>query len=197
MAKSKAELKKESHKVIYEEHEQYILLNRLGLYKFLRDNPIKREVKFIQQHHTWRPDYSNFDGDNHFGLCAGMKRSHLKRGFSDIAQNITTFPDGLIAICRSLETTPAGIKGKNTGGICIEHVGNFDIDGDDMTEDQKDCVIWLNADLLKYFKLEPSIENIIYHTWYASKSCPGTNFFGGNTKEDCEANLIPLIKAKL
>ena len=193
-AKKRSNALKDSHNIIYEVNEQYILLNKLGFYKFLTDNPIKRDIRFIQNHHTWKPIYDNFHGDNHLKLCEGMKRSHLKRGFSDIAQNITTFPDGLIMICRSMETTPAGIKGKNTGGVCIEHVGNFDIDGDVMTQEHKDCIIWLNKELLNYFSLEANIDTVVYHTWYASKSCPGTNFFGGNTKEDAQANLIPLIK---
>lgn len=196
-AKKKSKGLGDSHKIIYETNDQYILVNKLGFYKFLRDTPIIRTVKFIQNHHTWKPRYENFEGDNHFGLCAGMKRSHLRRKMSDIAQNITTFPDGLVMICRSLETIPAGIKGKNTGAICIEHVGNFDIDGDVMTDEHKECIVWLNAELLKYFGLTPSTETVIYHTWYASKSCPGTNFFGGNTRINAENHLIPLIKDKM
>ena len=29
------------------------------------------------------------------------------------------------------------------------------------------------------------------------KSCPGTNFFGGNTIQACETNFIPLIRSAL
>ena len=114
-----------------------LLLNRKAFAEWLDSDTVQRKIKLIQNHHTWRPDYSNFKGDNHFSLVAGMKRSHLNRGFSDIAQNLTTFPDGFIAVGRSLNTIPAGIRGANSNGICIEHVGNFDIDGDEMSEEHK------------------------------------------------------------
>ena len=166
-----------------------------------------RTIKRIQNHHTWKPDYSHFNGKNHFRLLEGMKRSHLKRGFSDIAQNITTFPDGTLAICRPLSKTPAGIRGANSGGICIEHVGNFDTDGDTMSEAHKNTIIDLNALLCVKFNLDPDTDSIVYHHWWdlntakrtngegTTKSCPGTNFFGGNKVADAEQHFIPLIKA--
>ncbi len=176
---------------------QFVLLDRKQFLIWLEENPIKRKIKGIQQHHTWKPDYSLFKGDNHFKLCEGMKRSHLKRGFSDIAQNLTTFPDGTIMICRDLEKTPAGISGKNTGYICIEHLGNFDVGGDEMSEEHKITIEFLNAALCIHKALIPSLDTIIYHTWYASKSCPGTAFYGGNTTEDCYNNLIPKIRDRV
>ncbi len=172
---------------------QYILMNREAFILWLSDLDLKRPIKYIQNHHTWNPRYVDFN-DNHFDKLKGMKRSHLRRGFSDIAQNLTTFPDGLIAVCRPLKTVPAGIKGKNTGGICIEHLGNFDAGGDTMTDEHRKTIIWLNAVLCKKFKLEINRNTIIYHHWFAGKSCPGTNFFGGNSKLNAEANFYPLIR---
>ena len=177
---------------------QFILMNILSFSRYLKDLTINRRIDIIQNHHTWKPNYDNFNGDDHFDDLKAMDRYHEKsRGFSDVAQNITIFPDGIIGICRPLNIVPAGIRGANSHGICIEHYGNFDEGGDIMTEAQKDSIISVNSLLCKKFNLEPSTKTIVYHTWYASKSCPGTNFFGGNSKEMAEANFIPLIKAKL
>ena len=187
------------------EEGQFILMNDNAFKDWLiNESNVTRAIKRIQNHHTWKPRYENTDNQDHFKIMAGMKRSHKKRGFSDIAQNLTTFPDGYICVGRPLNTIPAGIKGANSGGICIEHVGNFDLDGDTMTQEHKELIVWLNATLLDFFNLETNTDSIVYHHWWtasgkrtngikSAKSCPGTNFFGGNKVEDCENNLLPLI----
>ncbi|WDU84189.1 peptidoglycan recognition protein family protein [Caloramator sp. Dgby_cultured_2] len=115
---------------------KFILMNRDEFKEYILKLKVKRIIKLIQNHHTYIPSYKEFK-NNHFKLLEGMERCHLSRGFNEIAQNITIFPDGLIAICRPIDTAPAGIKGANKYGICIENVGNFDIGGDKMTEEQK------------------------------------------------------------
>ncbi len=136
-----------------------------------------------------------------------MRQSHLVRGFNDIAQHFTVFPDGLILTGRSLEQNPAGIKGANTGAICIENFGNFDAEQDVMTAEQADAIITLVAALCKVFGLEPETA-ITYHAWWtakgqalgdyhpakSAKTCPGTAFFGGNTRDAFLKNLLPRIK---
>ena len=172
---------------------------------------ISRQIKLIQLHHTYLPDYSNFTGSNHFKLCRGMEASHIERGFSEIAQNFTTFPDGTIMICRGLNTIPAGIKGANKNGICIENLGNFDSGKDAMTDAQKNCILTVTKNLLAAFELSAGDDTVVYHHWYdlnlgtriteegagATKSCPGTNFFGGNTVADFTANFLPLLEVKV
>ncbi|NTW81441.1 MAG: amidase, partial [Geobacteraceae bacterium] len=128
-----------------------------------------------------------------------------ERGFDMIAQNLTTFPDGTIAVCRPLDRIPAGIKGANKMGICIEHLGNFNTGGDVMRDVQRGTVVRLNAILCRHFGLTPSTDTIVYHHWYDldsgirtngtgnTKTCPGTVFFGGNSLSDAQANFIPLI----
>ncbi len=175
------------------EKDGFILFNREGFEIYLESLEVKRSIKYIQNHHTWKPRYSDFD-NNHFAKLSGMKRSHLKRGFSNIAQNLTTFPDGMIAVCRPFKTIPAGIKGKNTGSLCIEHLGNFDAGGDTMTEEHRKTILWINAVLCKKFKLEVGVDAVIYHHWFASKSCPGSAFFGGNSKLNAEEHFYPLIR---
>ena len=66
----------------------------------------------------------------------------------------------------------------------------------------------MNALLCEKFDLPINTDSIVYHHWWtaagkrtngfgAAKSCPGTNFFGGNSVEACETNFIPLIKTAL
>ncbi len=184
----------------------FTLMNRDEFKSWLEEIHINRYITLIQNHHTYIPDYSHCKGEDYqFTRLSGMKRSHLHRGYSDIAQNLTTFPDGTIALCRPLERAPAGIKGANTRGICIEHVGYFDKGGDEMTDEHRKTIIFLNAVLCKKFNLQPNTDNIVYHHWFDlrsgkrrngegyTKSCPGTNFFGGNKVEDAEKHFIPLI----
>lgn len=169
-----------------------------------------RPVSRVQNHHTWSPNYSHFNGRNHFDLLRNMRHFHMvERKWSEIGQNITTFPDGTIAICRPLNMVPACIKGANTGSIGMEHLGNFDAGGD--TQDprhvaHKATIIAVNALFCRKFKVAPSTTSILYHHWYdlstgvrtngsgSTKSCPGTDFFGGNTVEACEAHFFPAVK---
>lgn len=185
---------------------KFILLSLAEFDQWLKDNNYKRKVTNIQNHHTYKPGYKEFNA-NHFKLVEGMESYQIKeRGFAQIAQNITTFPDGTIMLCREFDIAPAGIKGVNANGICIEHVGNFDIGGDTPTPEHKKTIIGVNALLCREFNLQISTNSILYHHWFdlntgkrtngkgTTKSCPGTNWFAGNTVEAAEKNFIPLIK---
>jgi hypothetical protein len=170
---------------------------------------VSRRIMLVQNHHTFVPNYATFTGNNHFALMQAMENAHIERGFAEIAQNLSTFPDGTVAVGRGLDKIPAGIKGANTGGICIEHVGNFDVGGDAMSAEQRDAIIQVNAILCRKFGLSPNTNTIVYHHWYdlntgertngtgTTKTCPGTNFFGGNTVADATARFVPLIAAAL
>lgn len=176
---------------------------------WLESSSFSRVIRLLQCHHTYIPSYNNFGQTNHFELLRGMENAHLQRGFSEIAQNLTTFPDGSVAVCRPIDTIPAGIKGANKNGICIENLGNFDIGHDAITPKQKSCIANLFALLCKKFTLQPDSQSIVFHHWYdlntgvrtngagCTKSCPGTNFFGGNGVDDEEHNLIPLVASQL
>jgi hypothetical protein len=113
-----------------------------------------------------------------------------------------------VAICRSLDNIPAGIKGANISAICIEKLGNFDLGKDTMTDEHRDVMTRLNESLFKRFNLKPNIDTIVYHHWHdlntgertngtgTTKTCPGTNFFHGNGVSDAEIYFILLIHAK-
>jgi hypothetical protein len=184
---------------------QFLLFTREEFKDWLLKTQFTRKIKSIQQHNTANPDYSNFKNNNHFQLLQGMKNAHINRGFSDIAQNITIFPDSIIAICRDFNQDPAGIYGWNKNSICIENLGWFDIGQNKMTEEQKKSIIFVTALLCIKFNLVPNINTILYHRWFSEKgvrinngtplykTCPGNNFFGGHTIESAKKNFIPLI----
>lgn len=177
-----------------------------------------REITMIQNHHTWDPDYASITPENsEMDALEAMRRFHIQvRGWSDIAQNITTFPSGNIGLCRPIDIMPAGIFGANRGAICIENLGNFDAGHDTMTQAHKDTITFLNAVLCAKFNLNPVKEQVVYHHWFdrtgqrfsddtinnnlvgdEQKTCPGTAFFGTNTITSAEANFYPLIESKM
>ncbi|NUY81129.1 N-acetylmuramoyl-L-alanine amidase [Flavobacterium sp. MAH-1] len=170
---------------------------------------VARTILKIQQHHTYIPSYAHFNESNHFERQLAMKNSHLNNGWSDIGQHFTIFPDGAVMTGRSLEMTPACIYNQNANSICIENLGFFDIGKDVMRQSQKDAIISVTAALCKRFNIPVTTNGIVYHHWFDlntgarnngtknNKSCPGTNFFGGNKVADCEANFLPLVSAKL
>jgi hypothetical protein len=185
---------------------QFILMDLAEFATWLAAERVTRPIRIVQNHHTLIPSYRDFNGSNHFARLVAMKTHHVKvNRWADIGQNLTTFPDGTIAVSRPLNRIPAGIRGANAGGVCIEHLGNFDLGSDAMKPAHRDTVIQVNALLCRRFGLVPSLRSIVYHHWYDldtgerndgtrnNKSCPGTAFFGGNKPEHCAANLLPLV----
>lgn len=194
---------------------QYILMTREEFKNWLFNNQFSRKITLIQQHHTWLPSYKHFHGSNHFKMLKGMENFHVKgNGWKNIAQNITTFPDGTVAVCRPFNIAPEGSIGSkaNTTGIAIEHIGNFDLGHDVMTKEHRDTITYITAALSLKFGLTPSIDSITYHHWwdlrtgervldhgpeYNVKTCPGTGFFGGNSTTSAKAHFYPLVKQKM
>lgn len=171
---------------------------------------IGRLVSRIQQHHTYIPSYAHFDGSNHFALQRSMKEHHVNRnGWRDIGQHFTIFPDGSILTGRNIELSPACIYGNNQGSICIENLGYFDSGNDVMTAAQQEAIVKLTAAICQKLNLPVNTDAIVYHHWFrmdngyrndgagGNKSCPGTNFFGGNKVEDCQRNFLPMVSAQL
>lgn len=201
---------------------QYILMTREEFKNWLFYHRFNRNISIIQQHHTWDPSYDDFNGSNHFALLKGMETFHVEgMKWKNIAQNITTFPDGKIAVSRPFNMAPEGsigLKNKAVGSavlaksIFIENVGAFDEGDDEMTEEQKETIAYMTALLCIKFGLTPSIDTITYHHWWdiytgervlnqseghAVKTCPGTGFFGGNTTHSAINNFYPIVKGKM
>jgi uncharacterized protein YraI len=186
----------------------FIKLNLPEFENWLKNMHVARTIISVQEHHTYSPSYALFNGSNHFDLQQGMKNYHITHnGWQDIAQQFTTFPDGSILTGRSLELSPACITGQNSGAVCIENLGNFDLGFDQMTSAHRETIIGITAILCKRFNLTLDENHIVYHHWFDvtsgkrnngtknNKSCPGTNFFGGNKVSDFRANFLPLVSA--
>jgi hypothetical protein len=186
--------------------------------EYVMDTQFLRAITRIQNHHTWQPDYRSLTPTcGEMYALEAMRTFHIQvRGWSDIAQNITTFPSGNIGLCRPIDITPAGIFGANQGAICIENLGNFDAGHDVMTRQHQDSITFLNALLCVKFNLNPVKEQVVYHHWFdktgqrfsddkinnnqvgdEQKTCPGTAFFGTNTITSAEANFYPVIQNKI
>ncbi|MDP4093394.1 MAG: hypothetical protein Q8920_08540 [Bacillota bacterium] len=177
---------------------------------WLNKATFSRKITRLQDHHTWEPSYNDFNGSNHFEMLQDMKDYHMKKmGYHDIAQNLTTFPDGSIAVCRPIDDMPAGILGANPGALCIENIGDFDSGRDVMTIAHKETIIFVNAACAIKFKLAVNNTTILYHHWFDqdtgvrtngtgdTKTCPGTNFFGGNTVDSAQKFFYPQISSKI
>lgn len=192
--------------------------------EYLKKQNPSRKITRIQIHHMDLPNYDiwektdkkKFD-EPHFGRTNSLNDYGKNTwGSKDvngkyIAQHFNIFPDGYITSGRSLSNNPIGIRGWNDNAICIEIYGDFDKGKDTMVKVQKDAVIALVGELCKRFKITPSENTIRYHAWFTSKgtylgtyvagksgkTCPGTNFFGGNTMDTYKKNFLPAIQAYL
>lgn len=151
-----------------------------------------------------------------------MEDYHVKiMGWKTISQNLTTFPDGKVVVCRPFDTAPEGSFGfQNTPArlaiearsLTIENIGNFEVGNDVMTEQQKETIAYIAALLCIKFGLTPSIDSITYHHWWdmntgervldnsaghSVKTCPGTGFLGGNATNSAEKYFYPLVSRKM
>lgn len=146
----------------------FLLMEKSEFRDWLKQQAITRPIQYLQVHHTYLPNYSTRKNQDPFKCLEGMRNSHLASGWNDIGQNFTILETGQIAysLGRGLNVTPAGIKGANTGALCIEIVGNFDIGGDKMSDKQKESVIHLYACLAEKLKIPIDTNHILYHHWY-------------------------------
>ena len=188
----------------------FTLLSPSEFESWIPKQRVARTVLYIQEHHTWSPNYHHFNGDNHFELQKGMQNFHKNvNGWLDIGQHFSIFPDGMVVTGRNLELSPACIFGFNSHSICIENVGNFDADGDALRPEQRNAIVQVTAALCKRFNVLVSADRIVYHHWFdlrtgartggsgMTKSCPGTSFFGGNKEADAVRNFLPLVQRAL
>lgn len=135
------------------------LLKMLDSYKY----------KEFHIHHTWKPNYTTLKNSTPEKANTGMKNTHIKNGWGDIGQHISTFPDGTILIGRNFSKKPVSIANRNTGNFAMEQVGDFDLGKDIITVKQRQIVL----ELIKYFSNKGT--KIVFHRDYSSKTCPGTS----------------------
>lgn len=147
-----------------------------------------REIKEIHFHHTWKPTIKNYmDNPDKERVIWGMWNYHVNTlKWSDIAQHFSIAPDGTLWGGRDLNKTPASISGRNTGAICLEHIGNFDVGNDKLDGVQLEASIRLIVALIKRAEqLQGYRPIVVFHNEYSSKTCPGTS-----VKKDFIVNLV-------
>jgi LysM repeat protein len=201
---------------------QYVLMTREEFKDWIFNHKFTRKVGKIQQHHTYQPSYQQFNGSNHFTLLKGMEDYHVNgMGWSNISQQLTTFPDGTVAVGRPFNIPPEGSFGLlnksamlaiESDALAIENVGNFDAGNNQMTAEQRETIITVTALLMLKYGLTPSVDSITYHHWWdinsgervldngeghAIKTCPGNGFFGGNSTASAKNNFYPLVSQKM
>ena len=188
---------------------------------WLAKQHVSRTITKLQVHHMDMPSYSTWEkpdkkvfSEPHFGRTQslddyGKRTWHSSDGHGHyIAQHFNVFPDGKITTGRNLNSTPIGIKGWNTGAICIEIYGCFDKGKDKMTSAQKKAVIYLYGELCKRFDIPVNTTHIRPHCWFtasgaylgkynssrSAKTCPGTAFWGHGCSVDGFAHFIKDVK---
>lgn len=199
---------------------KFVLMTREEFRDWIFNQKFTRKVAKVQQHHTYQPSYKQFSGSNHFALMKGMEEYHVSgMKWSMISQQLTTFPDGKVAVGRPFDIAPEGSFGLQNkeamhkieaDAIAIENLGNFD--DNHMTAEQKETIVTVTALLMMKYGLAPSIDSITYHHWWdinsgervldsshghAVKTCPGTEFFGGNSTASAKNNFYPLVRKKM
>lgn len=200
--------------------------------KHIKSLKITRSINKIQIHHMDLPNYDCWEQDKkRWGANAALNRTNSLNdygkstwgsGASDghghhIAQHFNVFPDGDVTTGRDINSTPIGIKGWNTGAICIEIYGDFDKGKDNMTKAQAQAIIALVGSLANKIDVPITDKYIRCHCWFSSsgtylngyfpsksaKTCPGTEFtesFGGlvgghgNSKDAFNKYFYPAIK---
>lgn len=200
-----------------------LLENQKDVRNWLAKQRVSRKITKLQVHHMDLPNYSTWEktdkrlfSEPHFGRTQSLDsygKSKWGSGASDghghhIAQHFNVFPDGKITTGRNLNSTPIGIRGWNTGAICIEIYGCFDKGHDKMSSAQKEAVIYLYGELCKRFDIPVNTTHIRPHCWFtaggtylgkynpnrSAKTCPGTNFWGYGCSSDGFAHFIKDVK---
>jgi LysM repeat protein len=199
---------------------KFIRMTREEFKDWILNHKFTRKVGKIQIHHTYQPSYQQFNGSNHFALMKGMEEYHVQgMKWSQISQQLTSFPDGTVVVGRSFNTAPEGSFGLlnkeamhkiEADAITIENLGNFD--AEQMTAEQRETIVTVVALLMLKYGLTPTVDSITYHHWWdinsgervldhgeghAVKTCPGTKFFGGNSTTDAKNNFYPLVTQKM
>ena len=201
-----------------------LLENIKEIKEYLDKQKPTRTINKLQVHHMDLPNYTTWNNTDKRVYGENRELGRTKSldaygkqtwNYSDghghyIAQHFNVFPNGKVTTGRHLNSTPVGIKGWNTGAICIEIYGCFDKGKDTMTAEQRQTVIALYSLLAHKFNIPINANGIRPHCWFtaggsyigdynpykSAKTCPGTNFMGfGNTKKAFENNFYPLVKA--
>lgn len=151
------------------------LLNTEQLILHCKHFPWNRKIDELHVHHTYKPDHSDYNGQNGLKLNESMRKYHLGLGWNDIGQHLTLLPDGRWVTGRDFNSNPASITGWNEGAFAIEMIGNFDTGHDQFTGAQAEAMFEFCAWFCE-FKLLNVDASVKFHrdSATAGKTCPGT-----------------------
>ncbi len=139
----------------------------------LQEFPFTRKINAVHLHHSWRPDHSQFRGQD--SLIAMWRFDTQTNGWSDLAQHLTIAPDGTLWSGRNWNLPPcsaAGHNGNRTAGpFMLTLIGDFDQGRDRFEGAQRDAALRVIVLLQKRFGLPPG--SLCFHRQMSSSSCPG------------------------
>ena len=58
-----------------EQQGKFVLFDVTELARWLHASAVHRQIRLVQNHHTFLPSYQHFDGTNHFDKLTGMEHS--------------------------------------------------------------------------------------------------------------------------
>ncbi|WP_312317273.1 caspase family protein [Stenotrophomonas sp.] len=151
-------------------------IQRIGLTDFIRllnEWQPRRQINEFHLHCTDRPRRADFRG---LATIEAMRRFHMSKGWSDIAQHLTVDPAGGLWTGRDWDRPPASAAGFNgssqRGPFMIEVIGRFDEGYDPFDGVQRDAVINVIVAVLRRFGLKE--DALRFHREFTNaKSCPG------------------------
>jgi N-acetylmuramoyl-L-alanine amidase len=141
----------------------------------LRDFPFTRRINEVHMHHTWRPNWAQYQGHE---TIVGIWRFHTgpENRWRDIAQHLTIAPDGSLWLGRNWNLPPASASGYNgtaaAGPFMFEMIGDFDRGKDPFDGPQKQATLQVIALVQGRFDLPASA--LRFHNQMSHKTCPGT-----------------------
>jgi hypothetical protein len=130
--------------------------------KWLDAKEITRSIRYIQNFYAIIPFYARFDGKNYLQILKEIEIFQaFKHGYDEIAQNMTVFPDGKIALGRDINKIPPGING--TADLCVrvEYILNPGNELQLINDELTDYNTWLNTLLCMKLMIRPSSQSII------------------------------------
>ncbi|WP_282296463.1 caspase family protein [Stenotrophomonas sp. PS02289] len=168
-------------------------IQRIGLSDFVRllaQWQPRRRITEFHLHCTANPRRSEFRGQV---TVEAMRRYHMSKGWSDIAQHLTVDPAGGLWTGRDWDRPPASAVGHNgtaqAGPFMIETVGNFDKGLDALDGPQSEAVLAVIVAVLRRFELDETA--LRFHREFTNaKTCPGS----GLDLKEMRADVRALLK---
>jgi Putative peptidoglycan binding domain/N-acetylmuramoyl-L-alanine amidase len=180
-----------------------LFTNANDFIKYVKGN-LRAKITEVHVHHTWKPSHKDFTGSNHRALQDGMKNYHTKsRGWQDIGQHATIFPDGSVMTGRNINVPPASAYGHNDGDNDGQHPFMFEMIGDfDKGKDKLQGPQLATAVAITRAFSDANVNKIKFHREMdPHKSCPGTgvdkSWFVGLVKGQVAKPSVPAYPGHL